>query len=136
MPRIARSSGHGNVLAIAMALVVVRAVLAAWSGNLWCIGIVQMLEGLAMGLAGVAIPALVADIMSESGHTGAGLGGAMTAYGAGAALSPALAGLLVQYAGFPAAMMALGGVALVGLVFWIYARDDETSRAAIAPEEA
>ena len=136
VPRFARTVGHGNVLAIAMGLVAIRAILAASSGALWCIGIVQVFEGLAMGLAGVAIPALVADIMSESGHTGAGLGGAMTAYGAGAALSPALAGLLVQYAGFPGAMLGLGGVALVGIVFWIYARDGETSRAAVAAEKA
>ena len=43
----------------------------------------------------------------------------MTAYGAGAALSPILAGVVAQYLGFPAAFVTLGGVALLGLVCWL-----------------
>ena len=65
-----------------------RAGLAAWSGGaIWCIAVIEVLEGLSMGFAGVAIPALVVDIMSDSGHSNAGLGGVMTTYGAGAALT-------------------------------------------------
>ena len=43
----------------------------------------------------------------------------MMAYGAGAALSPALAGLVAQELGFPAAFLALGAVAAIGLLVWI-----------------
>jgi dipeptide/tripeptide permease len=46
----------------------------------------------------------------------------MMAYGAGAALSPALAGLIAQESGFPAAFLALGGVAAIGLCVWIIGR--------------
>ena len=72
-----------------------------------------------MGLAGVCIPALVADVMSNSGHASAGLGGVMTAYGAGATLSPIVAGLVAQVAGYRAAFLLLGCVALAGLLFWL-----------------
>ena len=119
VPRLAARFGNVAVLAAALALVVVRAGLLVWSQALPMIGLVEVLEGLAMGFAGVAIPALVIDVMSESGHTNAGLGGVMTAYGAGAALSPVLAGLVAQFAGFPAAFATLGGVALLGLAGWI-----------------
>ena len=119
VPWLANRLGNVNVLAIALAFVAVRAALAFWSGSLPVIGAIEILEGLSMGFAGVAIPALVVDIMSGSGHSNAGLGAVMTAYGAGAALSPALAGVVAQYAGFPAAFLTLGVVALTGLIFWL-----------------
>ena len=43
----------------------------------------------------------------------------MMAYGTGAALSPALAGLVAQSFGFPAAFLAIGVVAAIGLFIWI-----------------
>ena len=119
VPRLARRFGHAGLLVAAMVLVALRAFLAAWSGALPVIGLIELLEGLSMGLAGVAIPALVVEVMSDSGHSNAGLGGVMTAYGAGAALSPILAGSVAQYAGFPTAFVTLGVVALLGSVFWM-----------------
>ena len=119
VPRVARLVGQPKVLGTAFLLVVLRAGLAAWSASWWSVAVVQVLEGLAMGLAGVAIPALVADIMADTGHAGGGLGGVMMAYGAGAALSPALAGLVAQAFGFPAAFIALGIVAAIGLGVWV-----------------
>ena len=119
VPRVARLVGQPKVLGAAFLLVVLRAGLAAWSALWWCVAVVQVLEGLAMGLAGVAIPALVADIMADTGHAGGGLGGVMMAYGAGAALSPLLAGLVAQALGFPAAFIALGIVAAIGLGVWV-----------------
>ena len=119
VPFLSRRFGNVSVLAAALALVALRAALAAWSEALPAIAVIEILEGISMGFAGVAIPALVVDIMSDSGHSNAGLGGVMTAYGAGAALSPILAGVVAQYLGFPAAFMTLGGVALLGLVCWL-----------------
>ncbi|MGU3537990.1 MFS transporter [Methylobacterium sp. A54F] len=120
--RLATRRGHSGVLSIALALVVARGVLAAFATSWWLVIPVQVLEGLAMGLGGVAIPALVAEIMKGSGHTNAGLGGVMTAYGAGAALSPLLAGLVAQYLGFAASFIALAIVAGAGLALWIIGR--------------
>ncbi|MCW6509427.1 MFS transporter [Lichenifustis flavocetrariae] len=119
VPHVSRRIGQPTVLGCALLLVILRAGLAAWSSAWGNVALVQVLEGLSMGLAGVAIPALVADIMADTGHAGGGLGGVMMAYGAGAALSPALAGLMAQKFGFPAAFVALGAVAAVGLALWI-----------------
>jgi dipeptide/tripeptide permease len=85
----------------------------------FAVSLAGLAGNLSMGLAGVAIPALAADITADTGHAGCGLGGVMMAYGAGAALSPALAGLVAQEFGFPAAFLALGAVAAIGLLAWI-----------------
>ena len=120
--RIAKGRGHAGVLPIALGLVVVRGILAAFATSWWLVIPVQLLEGLAMGLGGVAIPALVAEIMDGTGHANAGLGGVMTAYGAGATVSPLLAGLVAQYLGFSAAFIALAAVAAAGLGVWMAGR--------------
>lgn len=75
-----------------------------------------------MGLGCVAIPALVAEIMDGTGHANAGPGGVMTAYGAGASLSPLLAGLVAQDLGFAASLVALAIVAATGLAMWMVGR--------------
>lgn len=119
VPRLSARFGHSKVLGAALFVVVVRAALASTSASWWIVGVVEILEGLAMGFAGVAIPALVARAMADTGHAGAGLGGVMMAYGAGAAVSPVLAGLVAQVLGFSAAFIALGVVAAVGLAIWV-----------------
>jgi MFS family permease len=116
--RLARNGGYRRVLLIALALVAVRGGLAAFVTSWWLLIPVQVLEGLAMGFAGVAIPALAAEVMEGTGNASAGLGGVMTAYGAGATLSPVLAGAIAQGFGFPAAFLALGLVAMLGCVAW------------------
>ncbi len=120
--RVARGRGHAGVLSIALGLVAIRGLIAAFATSWWLVIPVQVLEGLAMGLGGVAIPALVAEMMEGSGHANAGLGGVMTAYGAGATVSPLLAGLVTQYLGFSASFIALAAVAAAGLAVWIVGR--------------
>ena len=119
VPRLSRDKGHGMLLGAALGLVIARAGLAAGSQDLWAIGLVQVMEGAAMGLAGVAIPALVAGYMDRSGHASAGLGGVMMLYGAGAAVSPLVAGLVAQHLGFAASFIALGLISAIGLALWI-----------------
>ena len=116
--RLASRWGYGGVLSVALAFVALRGVLACFATSWWLVVPVQVLEGVAMGLGGVAIPALVAEIMDETGHANAGLGGVMTAFGAGAALSPLLAGLAAQFLGFAAAFAVLAAVAGAGLLLW------------------
>lgn len=120
--RLAGGRGYKGVMSLALVLVVVRGLLAAFATSWWVVIPVQVLEGLAMGLGGVAIPALVAEIMDDTGHAGAGLGGVMTAYGAGAAVSPILAGLVAKYLGFSASFVALAIVAGAGLLLWVLGR--------------
>jgi len=120
--RIAKDWGYAGVLSIALGLVVTRGILAAFAASWWLVIPVQLLEGLAMGLGGVAIPALVAETMEGSGHANAGLGGVMTAYGAGATASPLVAGLVAQYLGFSTSFIALAAIAAGGLAVWMAGR--------------
>ena len=127
---LARRQGQGRVLLLALAAVVLRGGLAA-CGTSWALILpVQVLEGLATGLASVAIPALVASIMSGTGHATAGLAGVMTAFGAGATLSPILAGAVAQWLGFPAAFLTMAVVAAAGCGVWLFAGSRDTRTAA------
>ena len=115
---IARRRGHASVMTAALAVVVLRCLTAHYATSWPPIIAVQVLEGFSMGLAGVAIPALVADVMSGTGRASAGLGAVMTAFGAGATFSPLLAGTVAQFFGFPASFLALGVVAVIALALW------------------
>ena len=81
-----------------------------------------MLDGVGAGLLGVAVPGLVARILSGTGHVNAGLGAVMTMQGIGAALSPALGGYVAGRLGYPASFMVLGAIAVVALALWIATR--------------
>lgn len=116
---LARGRGQARVLALALAVVVVRGGLAALAESWWLVVPVQVLEGLAMGLMGVAMPALAAKIMRGTGNSSAGLGAVLTAFGAGATLSPVLAGFVSKALGFSAGFWALAAVAALGLAAWI-----------------
>jgi MFS family permease len=117
-----RRYGHSGVMAIAIAIVALRGLLAVFAKSWGLIIPIEILDGLATGLAGVAIPALVAEIMRDTGHATAGLGGVMTAFSAGAALSPLLAGFVAQYFGFASSFIALAIVAVLALLLWTLGR--------------
>ncbi len=72
-----------------------------------------------MGLASVAIPSLCAEIMTGSGRANVALGVVLTAFGAGATLSPLVAGFVAQHLGFSSAFLVLGGIAGLGFVLWL-----------------
>ena len=118
-PRIAQRRSYATVMTAVLATAVVRGGLAAL-GTSWSVVIpVQLLEGLAMGLASVAIPTLSAEIMAGTGRANASLGVVLTAFGAGAALSPLVAGFVAQRIGFSGSFLVLGGVAALGLAVWL-----------------
>ncbi|MCK0208321.1 MFS transporter [Starkeya koreensis] len=108
--------GYRFVLLLALAALPVRGAIAAAAvhyGASWALVPVQLLDGVGAGLLGVATPGLVARILAGSGRFNLGLGFAMTAQGVGAALSTLLGGMVAQELGYPAAFLALGGVALL-----------------------
>ena len=73
VPLLLRSIGHPAVLGMVLVLVALRGMLAAHGGSWWNIAVFQVMEGMSMGQAGVAIPALAARVMENTGHAGAGL---------------------------------------------------------------
>jgi MFS family permease len=120
--RLAETRGYWVVFVLALVALPIRGVVAAVVTGPIGLGPVQMLDGVGAGLLGVAVPGLVARILAGTGHVNAGLGAVMTMQGIGAALSPALGGVIAEMFGYAASFLALGAVALVALLLWIAAR--------------
>ncbi len=119
VPRLARGLGYGGVIALALIVTCLRCLLAA-CGTSWAIvEPVEIMEGIATGMASVAMPALSAEIMAGSGRATAALGAVLTAFGAGCAIGPLIAGVAAQRLGFPRAFVLLGIVAGIGLAVWL-----------------
>ena len=60
----------------------------------------------------------MARILQGSGHINIGLGAVTTIQSIGAAMSPALAGVVAKHYGYGAAFAALTGIALLALLVW------------------
>ena len=85
----------------------------------WLLG-VQLLDGVGAGLVGALFPIVVADLTRGSGHFAAAQGVVGTVHGIGAMASMALGGLLVVWAGYDAAFLALAAIAALGAaLFWL-----------------
>jgi MFS family permease len=120
--RLAEQRGYWIVFVLALIALPVRGIIAAAVTGPIGLVPVQMLDGVGAGLLGVAVPGLVARILAGTGHVNAGLGAVLTLHGAGAALSPALGGLVAGQLGYPAAFLVLGAVALIALILWVVTR--------------
>nr|WP_227983072.1 MFS transporter [Dickeya poaceiphila] len=116
----ARAEKYGYPLLITAALIVLplRAALAcASAGPLFMIP-VQVLDGVAAGLLGVAVPGYIVKLLEGSGHTNAGQSFVMLLQGIGAAFSPALAGNIATKYSYSVAFAVLGAIALLALFIW------------------
>ena len=120
--RLAERRGYWIVFLLALIALPIRGVVAALVSGPIGLGPVQSLDGVGAGLLGVAVPGLVARILAGTGHVNAGLGAVMTAQGIGAALSPALGGLIAGRLGYSTAFLILGAIALLALVVWVATR--------------
>ncbi len=126
-PRFAAHRGYAGVMSVVLATVIIRALLASVATTWVMLISVQLLEGLATGLAGVAIPALNATVMAGTGRANAGLGAVLTAFGIGATASPLLTGFVTQHLGYRDAFLTLAAVAGITLIAWTVARRRSTS---------
>ena len=119
---LGRRIGQARILTISLVIAMARGFLAARASSWAPVIAVEVLEGAAMGLSGVAIPALAASVMYGTGRSSAGLGAVLTAFGAGATLSPLVAGTVAQRFGYPTAFVVLAFVAGLGVVTWTVGR--------------
>jgi MFS family permease len=120
--RLAERRGYWIVFLLALVALPVRGLIAALVTGPFGLVPVQVLDGVGAGLLGVAVPGLVARILAGTGHVNAGLGAVMTLHGLGAALSPALGGVVAERLGYAAAFLVLGVVALFALLLWVVTR--------------
>lgn len=111
--------GYWSVILITFFALPLRGLIAATCINEWGVWPVQMLDGIGAGLQSVAVPALVVRLLQGTGRVNVGQGVAMTVQGAGAALSPALGGVLAQHFGYSTAFLVLGGVSTGSLALWL-----------------
>jgi MFS family permease len=86
----------------------------------WLVG-VQLMDGVGAGIYGALFPIIVADLTRGTGRFNVAQGAIITAQGIGAALSTAVAGFIVVRAGYSAAFLVLGGIAAVGVAFYLIA---------------
>jgi MFS family permease len=113
--------GHKQFFLAALAILPIRGALYTLSDNpAWLVG-VQLLDGIGAGIFGAIYPVIVADLMRNTGRFNAAQGVIITALGIGAALSTALAGLVVVKAGYSAAFLTLGAIAAIGFIVFLLA---------------
>ena len=117
--KMASARGYWLVMLISFAVLPVRGVLAGSFIEHWGVWPVQMLDGIGAGLQSVAVPGLVACLLSGTGRVNVGQGAVMTVQGLGAALSPAIGGWLAQTLGYHIAFLVLGSFALVSVALWV-----------------
>jgi predicted MFS family arabinose efflux permease len=107
--------GHKRFFLAALAVLPLRAVLYTLSdAKAWLVA-VQLLDGVGAGIFGAIMPVIVADLMRNTGRFNVAQGAVITAQAIGAALSTALAGMVVVHAGYSVAFLALGAIAAIGL---------------------
>ena len=103
--------GRKTLLVAGFAILPVRGVLYTLSDSMsWLVG-VQLLDGIGAGLFGALLPLIVHDLTKGTGRFNVSLGAVSTAFGAGAALSPTIGGLVVERAGYSAAVLVLAAIA-------------------------
>lgn len=110
--------GYRRLIMVALMVLPFRAAIAAGFAEPLAMIPVQIMDGLAAGILGVALPGYVVSVLKGTGHVNAGQSIIMFMQGAGAAFSPALAGFIATRYSFSAAFSVLGGVALLSLLLW------------------
>lgn len=120
--------GRKPICLAAFGILPLRGVLYTLSDDRsWLIG-VQLLDGVGAGILSALVPLVLADLMRGTGRYNASQGFVATAQGAGAAISNAIAGLIVVEAGYGAAFIALAGVALLAFLILLLAMPETRSR--------
>ncbi|WP_256774439.1 MULTISPECIES: MFS transporter [unclassified Stenotrophomonas] len=108
--------GRRPLLLAAFLILPIRGVLYPLSdAPAWLLG-VQLLDGIGAGIFGALLPVIVSDLTQGTGRFNVTLGAVSTAFGLGAAFSPGLAGLIVQFAGYDVAFLTLAAIAALAFV--------------------
>lgn len=124
---LADRRGRRQLLIAACLALPVRAALSAFIDDpVWLIS-AEILDGVASGIIGVAVPVVVADLTWGSGRTQTALGTVNAVQGAGGALSAWYGGLAQEWFGWSGSFLALGaaGILALALVWWLAATTED-----------
>lgn len=126
--------GRKPLLMAGFLILPLRGALYTLSDDPYWLVAVQLLDGVGAGLFGALFPIVVKDLTQGTGRFNVSLGALSTAFGLGAALSPGLAGLVVQGAGYDAAFLTLAGIAALAFVLLWLAMPETRGTRAIADQ--
>ncbi|MDP4026424.1 MFS transporter [Methylobacterium sp. NEAU 140] len=122
--------GRRQLLMVAFAVLPVRAVMSGLIDDPWWLIAAEVLDGVASGIVGVAVPVVVADLTWGSGRTQTALGSVNAVQGVGGALSAWYGGLAYSVFGWTGAFLSLGvpALAALALVIWLDATPEPGRR--------
>ncbi|ACA17652.1 major facilitator superfamily MFS_1 [Methylobacterium sp. 4-46] len=118
---LADRRGRRQLLVAACAVLPLRALLSAFLDDPAWLILAEVLDGVASGVIGVAMPVVVADLTWGSGRTQTALGTVSAVQGIGGALSGWVGGLLAMHLGWTwtFATLALPALGALGLALWL-----------------
>ena len=116
--RLASVWGRKPLYAAAFGAVALRGLLLSVVHGPVLLVAVQSVDGVVAGIASVVSTLIIADLTKGTGRFNLAQGAFAAAQGLGASASNAAFGALYHVAGAHTSFLALGGVALVGLVFF------------------
>lgn len=117
--RAAERFGWAPLVVTALIVLSVRGLTAGFWADPAAIYPVQVLDGVAAGVIGVATPGFVAAIVQGGGRANLALGLVILVQGIGAALSNGLAGHAAHAFGYEAAFVALAAAPPLGLAVFL-----------------
>lgn len=131
-PFLIRRLGLAATLAIGLAALPIRGLIAGSFDGFWVVWPVQILDGVGAGLLGIVTPVAVERILKGTGRFNVGFASLMTVQGLGASLSNVVAGYVVSQGGYAVSHLIGGGVALIAVaVFAIYHKEIAPSQKSI-----
>ena len=117
--RVAEKRNYWLILLISFLILPLRGILAFFFTGWWGVVPVEILDGVGIGLQGVAVPGMVVRSLYGTGRVNLAQGAVITVQGAGAAFSPALGGWIAQWVGFSPTFLLLGALGLVAAGAWV-----------------
>jgi len=117
--QIAEKRNYWLLLLVSFLVLPLRGILAFFLSGWWGVVPVEILDGVGIGLQGVAVPGMVARSLYGTGRVNLAQGAVITVQGAGAALSPALGGWIAQWVGFSPTFLVLGALGLLAAGAWV-----------------
>lgn len=126
--------GRKRLFLIGFAFLALRNGLSVVSRNGYYLISLQVLDGVAMGIYGVLLTLITADLAKGTGRFNLLQGAVQSSMGLGGVLSNSLFGWMAKALGFNASFLGLAAIAVAGGAFWQF-RMPETKPDETQPRE-
>src|SRR3981081_661200 len=116
---IRRGIGRKTIFLMAFVILPIRGFLFTLTDSPLGVVAIQLLDGVAAGIFGVISIIIASDLMRGTGRFNLAQGLGALAVGVGAGLSNLVSGFVVPACGYPTGFLALAGIALCALLFFL-----------------